>query len=154
MVFGLFKKKHPVITADMIQSDGALTPAICKKLVKDTLIQLDYDKQDAVLTAEEFADHLKYDIQELKDNIKSTKDGIKDSQKELKSLQAKLKKTKDEDEADDLQSLIEDSEEEIKEETEEMAEAEAELAKLNDDKDDGLRNYFLNFINTELHGEN
>ena len=157
MVFGIFKKKkYPKLSLEMFQPQNKpIKIATGKKLVKDFLLQIDYcDKEEAKEYAEEFENHIKLEIDELKSNLNFSKVSIKEDKEYLKDQKLKLKSESDEDEIEHLESEIEDTELRLKEINEEMEQEKNNIDNLKSDNRNAIKNYLIDYVNCVVHGEN
>ncbi|WP_066965935.1 hypothetical protein [Microbulbifer sp. Q7] len=149
-MFGLFKKKYPVLKANQIEPvEEPINTTIAKKIFKDYMASIGFlDKDELSEHAGYFADEVRDHEECLRDDLADEKQELKEAMSEVKKLKAKLAKIKDEDEREDLQIEIDDQEEAINEHKEQIEKQAAELASFKKDK----RMFLVEYINQQVHG--
>ena len=150
-MFGFFKKKYPVLTADMFEPvDKEINTTEAKKLYKQYMKQIGYLEKDELSDhASYLADEIKENEQYLKDDVADKKSEIKDEKDRLKELKGKLKKA-NEDTKEDIEADIEDCQQDIEYLNNDLEKETAELTKFKKDK----RAFLIEYINNETQRSN
>lgn len=147
-----FKKKHPVITPQMIEPvEAQLSLTDAKKMYRKIMLELKH------LDREEVSDHVQYlsdDVKETlnahKEDIAQAKDEIRELKGKLKLLQKSLKEEIDPDRKEEIELEIEDWSQDVEFAEEQIQETELAYSKLKADK----REFLVDYLNQELHGTN
>ena len=146
-MFGLFKKKYPVLTNEMLEPvDSEISTTEAKKIYKQFMKQIGFLEKDELADhASYLSDEIKENEQYLKDDIADKKSEIKDEKERLKTLKANLKKSTD-DTKEDIESDIEDCLLDIDYLNKDLDKEMADLATFKKDK----RAFLIEYINNEV----
>lgn len=140
-----------VMTPDMIRPlDKPVSTNRATQIYKKYMLEVGYLEKDDIA---DYVRSLKEDMleweEELKYEITSTKEQVAEAKAEVKRLHKQLRKCKDDDDREYVQEELDTAEAECNEETGTHEKFVAELARFKKDK----REFLLNYINSEIHGE-
>lgn len=140
-----------IMTPDMIHpAEKAVSTNRALQAYKKYMLEIGYLEKDDV---SDYVRSLKEDMveweEELKFELKTAKELVAEAKLGVKRLQKQLRKCKDDDDREYLQEELDTAETECNEETAAYEKYAAELALFKKDK----REFLLNYINTEIHGE-
>lgn len=149
-MFGLFKKRYPVLTLEMFSpSDKPISTADAKRLFKQ------YMKDIGFLAREELSDHAGYLADEIKQDEEYLKGEWLEKKNEVSRITTRIKELKkkipgctDPTKKELIEGEIEDLKEELEFATKDLEKAAQEYTTLKNDK----RAYLVDYINRQVHG--